>query len=188
VNSLSWPSAPPLRGFRLELEPLTIEHAAEMAPLLDDVELHTFIGGEPLSQEELTERYRRQVIGHSADGTEAWLNWVIRRRDTRQAVGYLQATVTRAQGLPVAELAWVITAREQHQGFATEAAATVAEWLRSSGITSLVAHIHPDNVASAIVARRIGLHPTADDRDGEIRWITDAYQRLESEVRDNGSA
>ena len=136
VNSLSFPSAPPLHGLRLDLEPLTVTHAAEMAPLLDDVDLHTFTGGEPVSLEELTERYRRQVLGRSADGSEAWLNWVVRRRDTGQAAGYLQVTVTREQDLQVAELAWVISPVHQHQGFATEAATAVADWLRSSGITS----------------------------------------------------
>jgi RimJ/RimL family protein N-acetyltransferase len=176
VNSLSFPSALPLHGLRLDLEPLTVAHAAEMAPLLDDVDLHTFTGGVPLRLEELTERYRRQVLGRSADGSEAWLNWVVRRRDTGRAAGYLQVTVTREQDLQVAELAWVISPVHQHQGFATEAATAVADWLRSSGITTLVAHIHPDNLASATIAQRIGLHPTADEQDGEIRWTTGARE------------
>jgi RimJ/RimL family protein N-acetyltransferase len=174
VTNLGWPSAPALRGLRVDLEPLTVAHAAEMAPLLDDVELHTFTGGEPLSLAELTQRYRRQVVGHSADGSEAWLNWVVRRRDTGQAAGYVQVTVTRAHHIQVAEVAWVIARRQQHQGFAIEAATAVTDWLRGSGITSLIAHIHPDNVASAAIARRIGLRPTADVQDGEIRWTTAA--------------
>ncbi|MGZ4602692.1 MAG: GNAT family N-acetyltransferase [Kineosporiaceae bacterium] len=42
-----------LRGPRLDLEPLRVEHAEEMAPLLDDPELHRFIGGEPARLEQL---------------------------------------------------------------------------------------------------------------------------------------
>ena len=35
---------------RLDLEPLMTGHAAELAPLLDDVTLHEFTGGTPLSR------------------------------------------------------------------------------------------------------------------------------------------
>jgi hypothetical protein len=33
------------RTERLDLEPLTVAHAAELAPLLDDIRLHEFTGG-----------------------------------------------------------------------------------------------------------------------------------------------
>ncbi|MCM3660481.1 hypothetical protein M3148_05650 [Georgenia satyanarayanai] len=66
---------------RLDLEWLRVEHAEEMAPLLDDVLLHTYIGGTPATLSQLQAQYRRQVVGRSADGTERWLNWVLRRRE-----------------------------------------------------------------------------------------------------------
>ena len=37
------------RTERLDLEPLTVAHAAELAPLLDDTRLHEFTGGAPVS-------------------------------------------------------------------------------------------------------------------------------------------
>ena len=43
---------------RLSLEPLRADHAAEMAPLLDDEALHRYIGGHPATQRELRDRYR----------------------------------------------------------------------------------------------------------------------------------
>ena len=67
---------------RLVLEPLRVEHAEEMAPVLADEELHEFIGGRPESVDELRARYRRQARGVSDDGDERWFNWVLRRRDT----------------------------------------------------------------------------------------------------------
>ena len=36
-----------LESERLVLEPLRVEHAEELAPLLDDPRLHEFIGGDP---------------------------------------------------------------------------------------------------------------------------------------------
>lgn len=89
-----WPEVQPLSSERLELEPLRPEHADEMAPLLDDVQLHTFIGGQPATSDELRDRYTRQVVGRSPDGLRHWLNWVMRRRDNGRAVGTTQATVS----------------------------------------------------------------------------------------------
>lgn len=74
-----WPEVQRLRGKRLEMEPLRPEHADEMAPLLDDAELHTFIGGQPATRDELRDHYTRQVVGRSPDGSQRWLNWIVRR-------------------------------------------------------------------------------------------------------------
>ena len=65
-----------------------------MAPLLNDSALHSFIGGSPASVAELAERYARQVQGRSPDGSQQWLNWIVRRVDTGEAVGTVQATVS----------------------------------------------------------------------------------------------
>jgi hypothetical protein len=53
-------------GARLVLEPLRLEHADEMAPLLDDSRLHTLTGGRPATLDELRETYAQQVAGRSA--------------------------------------------------------------------------------------------------------------------------
>jgi hypothetical protein len=53
----------PVRTARVDLVPLRVEHAAEMAGVLSDPALHTFIGGAPLSAAELRERYTRLVAG-----------------------------------------------------------------------------------------------------------------------------
>ncbi len=91
---------------------------------------------------------------------------MLRERDTGDAVGTLQATVTEG----VAELAWVVGSAHQGRGIATEAAGLVASWLREQGVGHLRAHIHPDHEASIAVARSIGLQPTQVIVDGEVRW------------------
>jgi RimJ/RimL family protein N-acetyltransferase len=158
-----------LESKRLVLEPLLPEHADELAPLLDDVSLHRFTGGEPESLEELRARFERQAAGHSPNGKECWLNWTVRTHPTGEAVGTVQATIS-GEREPVAELAWVIGASHQQQGFAKEAAALVVSWLRTRGVTRVRAHIHPDHGASIAVARSIGLLPTEEIDDGEVRW------------------
>ena len=161
--------APELVTERLRLQPVAPEHAEELWPLLDDVRLHRFTGGRPLSLSELRRRFARQALGCSPDGGERWCTWIVRERATAAATGFVQATVP--SGAPrSAELAWTIATAFQHRGYAREAAGAVVGWLRVHGVEELSALIHPDHAASGAVARAIGLSPTADVVDGEVRW------------------
>ena len=167
-----WPAARPLTSARLDLEPLRVDHAEEAAEAFDDHRLHAFTGGSPATVAQLRDRYGRQAVGHSPDGSAGWLNWVLRRRDDGTLVGTVQATVRRdAAGELEAELAWVVVTAHQGAGHAREAASTVAGWLREQGVRRLVAHVHPRHAASAGVARAIGLAPTSTVVDGEVRWV-----------------
>jgi RimJ/RimL family protein N-acetyltransferase len=160
----------PLLSERLELEPLRPDHADELAPVLDDIRLHTFIGGRPATAAELRDRYTRQVVGRSPDGSERWLNWVVRHRKSGQAVGTTQATISAPDGRVTASVAWVIAIAYQQQGYAKEAALVMVQWLRQHGVESFVADVHPRHTASMAVARAIGLVPTDTVVDGEVRW------------------
>jgi len=82
-----------LESARLVLDPLRVEHADEMAPVLDDQALYEFTGGRPPTREELRRRFASQVAGRSPDGRARWLNWTVRLRATGRAVGTAQATV-----------------------------------------------------------------------------------------------
>lgn len=93
---------------RLDLLPLRVEHAEEMATVLSDPALHAFIGGEPDTPAALRSRYERMVAG-SPDPAVIWLNWVIRLRAERRLTGTVQATVSGK----IAEIAWVVGTRWQ---------------------------------------------------------------------------
>lgn len=164
------PAEATLHGPRLDLEPLRVDHADEMAPLLDDPQLHTFIGGEPATVEELRRRYGLLAAGRSPDRRQRWLNWIVRRRTDGRAVGTVQATVGGDEGDTSAEVAWVVGRPHQGQGYAREAAQCMVEWLRGQGVVLIRAHVHPDHAASQGVARAIGLGPTRTMVDGEVRW------------------
>lgn len=150
---------------RLVLEPLAVEHAGEMAVVLADPGLHEFIGGAPLDVAELGARYERLVAGSPEPGVR-WLNWVVRLRAKGCLVGTVQATVT-----DVAEISWVVGTPWQGRGIASEAARALVAWL---GGRTVIAHIHPDNLASAAVARAAGLSPTDRFHDGEVMWRREA--------------
>lgn len=155
-----------LRTERLVLTPLRVTDASEMIAVLADAGLYQFTGGHPPDLEELESRYRAQVIGPPRED-EAWHNWILRVVKPEIAIGFVQATVIGDS----AELAWVVGTSWQHQGFATEGARAMCEWLTAEGIGEFTAHIHPDHVVSGKVATAIGLLATDDvDRDGEIVW------------------
>jgi len=160
------------RTGRLDLEPLTVAHAAELAPLLDDPALHEFTGGAPLDEPALAARYALLAARRSPAGDQMWGNWLIRLRETGGAVGTVQATLPA--GGPAAgpaEVAWVVARTAQGCGYATEAARSLVARLLADGWT-VTAHIHPAHLASQRVARAAGLSPTSEVHDGEIRWAS----------------
>lgn len=171
---MRWPAATRCTTDRLDLEPVTIAHADEMASVLASPELYAFTGGEPPSAERLRTRYAAQARGESPDGSAGWLTWIVRDRGTGRAVGFAQATLTTVDEATVADLAWVVTPDAQGRGIASEAAAALVAWLRRRDVRAFVAWIHPDHAASAAVAARLGLAPTADVLDGEVRWTMQA--------------
>ena len=123
-----WPEAPMLVGERLLLEPLRPEHADELAPLLDDEALHTFIGGER-PRDALRDRYtRRSSAGRRRVAALAQLGGAptSRRSRGRDDPGHSR----RADGALIGEVAWVIGVPHQRQGYAREAASTMVTWLR----------------------------------------------------------
>ncbi|MFJ6940201.1 GNAT family N-acetyltransferase [Streptomyces sp. NPDC101132] len=160
-----------IRTERLNLVPLAVEHAEEMAAVLGDPALHDFTGGAPYSPEALRERYVRLVAG-SPDPAVLWWNWVVRVREEDRLAGTVQATVALAgPGAEcAAEVAWVVGTPWQGRGIAREAARGLVAWLREQGVRTVRAHVHPDHHASAAVAAAAGLAPTPHVHDGEIRW------------------
>ncbi|MFJ9775556.1 GNAT family N-acetyltransferase [Kitasatospora sp. NPDC101157] len=161
---------PPLRTERLDLLPLGPDHADELAAALADPALHAFTGGRPATPEEMRARCARLAAG-SPDPAQVWGNWALRLRADGALTGYVQATV-RPEAAE-AELAWVVGTPWQRRGLATEAARALLDHLAATGVTTALAHIHPDHEASARIARALGLHPTPHTQDGEIRWQAD---------------
>lgn len=166
----AWPVAGPLETARTQLEPLSVHHAEEMTAVLADAALYEYTGGNAPTTEELSSRYATQVVGQSTDGREGWLNWIIRRRDSGNAVGFTQATLTREHEGLIADVAWVVAPQHQGNGFASEASRAMCDWLRSCGTEQFVAYIQPANLPSIGVAKNLGMTVTDVVVDGEPRW------------------
>jgi RimJ/RimL family protein N-acetyltransferase len=153
---------------RLILTPLVPQDADEMFDVLDDERMHEFTGGSPLTLDDLRTRYQRLAVGRSTDHSELWINWVVRISESKQPVGVMQATVA-ADGSQ-ADVAWEVGVPFQRQGFASEAATAVVQWLVDEHVTVIRAFVHPDHIASARVAAHAGLEPTLDRVEGEVMW------------------
>lgn len=115
---------------RLALEPLQARHAPEMFLALVDPELYRFMSeGAPQSVELLAQRYASLESRASADGSQAWLNWIVRVAETGVAVGFVQATAAM-----IGEL------RERH------------------GVHRFRANVDPRNAPSVALLRTLGFH------------------------------
>src|SRR6185369_17207260 len=100
---------------------LTRRHAPVLFPLLAEPALYTWTGGAPpASAETLAHGLAVWERRRSPDGAELWLNWLVRVRESSEAAGYVQATVSRNED--EAALAWVIAVPWQGRGLASEAA------------------------------------------------------------------
>ena len=167
-----WPEIQPLETAKLFLEPLTVAHAREMTNVLADTRLYRYIGGKPPTLQQLHEQYARQVVGHSADGGQGWLNWIVSQRDSANAIGFVQATLIRSGISLTADVAWMVAPQYQGNGFATQAATRMVDWLYEHKITRINAYINPMNIASTRVAHHLEMHATGAVFDGEVRWET----------------
>ena len=82
-----------LQADDLVLEPQMAAHAAEMFVLLSDPALYHYLdSGPPTDPAWLAARFAKLESRQSADGSEQWLNWVI-RTPQRGLAGFVQATV-----------------------------------------------------------------------------------------------
>lgn len=144
-----------LETARITLEPLTAAHAAELFPLLVNPEIYRFMPGDPpVSIAALAGRYRRLESRRSPDGSQQWLNWAIRRRDDRQCVGCLQATIYPGGA---ADFAFVLGSLFWGLGLAREASVPALRMLFAElGITSVFATVDRRNLRSSALLAHLG--------------------------------
>ena len=149
---------PPMRGLetaRLVLEPQVAAHAEAMYVVLSDPAIYEFENEPPASLEVLRERYGKLESRHSPDGTQLWLNWVVRLRGEGTAIGYVQATV-----LPEARalIAYEFGSAWWGRGLAYEATASVIQELRGNyGAKTVGAVLKRTNQRSSALLARLGM-------------------------------
>ena len=119
------------------LEPLATAHAHEMFSVLSDAAIYQFENEPPPSEEWLTRRYARLENRVSADGTQIWLNWVI-RLPSDELAGYVQATVFKSGA---ALVAYELASRHWRRGIGRSALSAVLDELNQYYATALFAAV-----------------------------------------------
>lgn len=164
-------------GEGVTLEPQLASHAAELYAVIGDPALYEFIDTkEPASEAALRERLARLESRLSPDGTEHWLNWVVRNA-AGVVVGYVQATVTPDKS---AEIAYVLGRAHWRKGYAGAACAAMIDELRETyGVTRLTATLDPANAASLALLRKLGLGlDWTNAADHEVGYALDLPERV----------
>ncbi len=135
------------------LEPLVAAHAHEMFEVLRDPAIYEFENAPPASEAWLTQRYAKLESRRSADGSEHWLNWVIRLPGGALA-GYVQATVLPSGA---AFVAYELNSRYWRRGIASSALRAVLDELRAGyDARDFVAVLKARNFRSEALLRKLG--------------------------------
>jgi RimJ/RimL family protein N-acetyltransferase len=145
--------------------PLCAADAPDLVGLLEEPDLRAWLRSGDVG--DLRERFAGWEERRSPDGSEEWLNWVVRAIEDGRALGWVQVTVGEGPAL----VAYATLPSERGHGFATEALEALMAELRGrlSGV-AFEAHIHPDNVGSERVAAGAGFSVTDRTADGERVW------------------
>jgi RimJ/RimL family protein N-acetyltransferase len=145
-----------LRAGDLVLEPLTAAHAEAMFTVLSDPAIYAYENAPPPSVDWLRARYARLESRASADGTEQWLNWVVRARDAA-LVGYVQATV---RGDATAAVAYELASAHWGRGYGRRAVeAMLAELDQHYGVRTFTAVLKRANARSLHLLERLAFAP-----------------------------
>ena len=139
-----------LQSARLWLEPQTALHAPAMFEVLGDPAIYTYENQPPVSLEALTRRFARLEVRQSPDGSEQWLNWVLRQRSDGELIGYVQATV-QADGRAL--VAYELASHHWGRGLGSEAVQAMLDELAGSEPARPVRPVRPVHQALAIFKR-----------------------------------
>ncbi len=146
---------PELKTLRFILEPISAIHAKELCEFFSDNDLHHFVPFEAPTLEQQTERCLRWAKRLSPDGTELWLNWAARDKETGRIAAHIQAGMKVDR---IASIGYVVGRAFQRRGCATECLESVFKYLEESlGAFEVKAWSDTRNEASHRLAQKLGM-------------------------------
>jgi [ribosomal protein S5]-alanine N-acetyltransferase len=142
-----------IKASRCTLEPVVAAHAKEMFAVLSDTAIYEFENAPPQSASWLAQRYKRLEQRASSDGSQVWLNWVLRLPSGALA-GYVQATVLHSN---TALIAYELASRYWRQGIGSDAVSAMLEELQANyGVHLFVAVLKAANYRSQALLHSLG--------------------------------
>jgi RimJ/RimL family protein N-acetyltransferase len=173
---------PVMETVRLRLRPHRPDDFDCSAALWADPIVTRYIGGHPLTREEVWGRLLRY------DGHWAMLGfgyWALEDKTSGAFLGELGFADLQREIEPrldgMAEIGWVLAPQHHGKGYATEAVRAIIEWgdahlHTNRGTNRMVARIHPENVASRRVAEKFAFRElcrTTYHNEPTIQFIRD---------------
>ena len=139
-----------LAASQFVLEPQVAAHAHEMFSVLSDPAIYEFENAPPINEEWLRKRFERLESRGSSDGTQQWLNWVIRLPGGKLA-GYVQATVFEDCS---AYVAYELHSQYWRQGIGSTSVRAVLQELRDQyAVATFIAVLKALNYRSEALLR-----------------------------------
>jgi RimJ/RimL family protein N-acetyltransferase len=144
-----------LRTERLYLEPLQAAHADALFVPLTDERIYQWISPPPpVDLETLRRAWSLRESRLAPDGSEAWLNWIVRRSLDGAYVGRVDATVDSAN--IATNFGYTLLPDYWGQGYATECSRCVVEHFARQGVREVRAYVTRGNAASERVLTKAG--------------------------------
>ncbi|EHR70747.1 acetyltransferase, ribosomal protein N-acetylase [Burkholderiales bacterium JOSHI_001] len=151
---------------RCTLEPQVAAHAQEMFAVLSDPAIYEFENAPPESEEWLRKRYERLETRCSQDGTQKYLNWVVRLPSGRLA-GYVQATVLPER---ISYVAYEFNSQHWRQGLGSDALqAMLRELHEQYDVTAFIAVLKARNYRSDGLLRKLGFVRASKEQEAQYR-------------------
>jgi RimJ/RimL family protein N-acetyltransferase len=151
-------TVPVIETVRLRLRRHRLADYADCSAMWADHAVIRYVGGKPLSGEEVWARLIRYV-GHWA--LLGFGFWAVEEKETGSFVGDLgfmnfQRDIEPSlEGTP--EIGWILSSKAHGKGYATEAVRAAVAWGEQHfGAKRTACIIHPDNSASIRVAEKCG--------------------------------
>ena len=155
-----------LKTERLTLEPIVVEHALEMLPVLNQVELHRYIPSDPFKLDQLQKRYKLWEQRISKEKDEVWLNWAARENHSGELIGHFQAGVRMDSD---SYIAYIVNSKYQRQGYANEALVEIINFLKNHmKLKNVKAWIDTRNTASISLVEGLGMKQIGFIKDADF--------------------
>ena len=150
---------------RLTLRPHVLADFADCTAMWADPDVTRYIGGRPLTQEEVWTRLLRYAGHWSLLGFGFW---AVIEKATGEYIGDIGFADFKRDidpPLTVPEIGWALASRAHGKGYATEAIGAALAWgdahFSSTQTTCL---IHPENLASLRIAAKCGFREVRRSR------------------------
>jgi ribosomal-protein-alanine N-acetyltransferase len=142
---------------RLLLREQTLADLDALTEILGDAVTMSFYP-RPYTRAEVAERWIGRNLRHYAE--RGYGLWALVLEGSGELIGQCGLWPQSVEGRDEIELAWHVNRRFWRRGFASEAAMAARDHAFGPlGITRLISLVRPENVASAGVARKIGMTP-----------------------------